>query len=162
MHLCDQLETVSVSDPARELVYAMVVTRQIASFFGKGEGCYPRSYGLVDRLHDAFYRHVKIHFIDPALEALHRKFQAVDWSSLCVSALKHLPILLPCNGYDEVDDAECLFTGRTRDLFRVTVMRCPVLEWNHEGSFPEHVASFKNRYDRGHHRTSILRTQQTA
>lgn len=161
VHLCDQVETVSVSDPARELVYAMVVTRQIASFFGKGEGCYPRSYGPVDRLHDAFYRHVKIHFIDPALEALHRKFQAVDWSSLCVSALKHLPILLPCNGCDEIDDAECLFTGRTRDLFRVTVMRCPVLEWNHEASFPEHVASFKNRYDRGKQRwwdTTVLRS----
>ena len=92
LHLCDQVETFSVSDPARELVYAMVVTRQIASFFGKGEGCYPRSYRLVDRLHDAFYRHVKIHFIDPALEALYRKFQTVDWSSLCVSALRHLPI----------------------------------------------------------------------
>lgn len=152
VHLRDQVETLSVPDPARELVYAMVVTRQIASFFGRGEGCYPSSYGPVDRLHDAFYRHVKIHFVDPALEALYRKFQTVDWSSLCVSALKHLPIFLPCNGCEETDDAECLFTGRTRDLFRVTVVRCPVLEWNYEGSFPEHVASFKNRYDRGRQR----------
>lgn len=152
VHLCDQVEKSSVSDPARELVYAMVVTRQIASFFGKGEGCYPSSYAQVDRLHDACYRHVRIHFIDPALEALYRKFQSVDWSSLCVSALEHLPIFLPCNGCEETDDAECLLTGRTRDLVRVTVVRCPVLEWNHEGSFSEHVASFKNRYDRGKQR----------
>lgn len=150
VHVRDRVEKPSMpDDPARELVQAMVITRQVASFFGRREGSLPSSYGAVDRLHDTFYRHVKMHLVDPALEALHGKFHLSDWSGLCASALQHLPVFLPCDGSEETDDAQCLFTGQSRDLLHVSVVRCPIVEWNHEESFEEHVASFKRRFGRG-------------
>ena len=153
----------ALSDFGRELVHAMVVTRQVATFFGQGEGAYPSSYGLVDRLHAAFRRHVKAQFVDPALEAIHRRFQGIDWSNLYVTVLRHLPVFRRRENWCDDDDRdivaddeaqaeetdECLFTGRTRDLVGVTVIRCLVLEWDHDERFENHIRQFTAKYARG-------------
>lgn len=148
-----------LSDPTQELVYAMVVTRQVATFFGQGKGSYPSSYNIADRLHEVFRRHVQVQLVDPALEALHRKFEVTDWSNLCLVALQHLPVFLP-DGWNEEDGGECLITGETNNLVRFAVVRCPITEWNHEGRFEDHLAIFKARYTRGQQQWWHLLTQR--
>lgn len=138
-----------VSDPGREIVHAMVVTRQVATFYGQGEKLSPSSYCHVDRLHAAFSRYVKVQFVDPALEAIRRRFDAVDWSNLCMTALQHLPVFLSCDAGDHGDGVECLFTGKTNDLVRVTVVRCSLLDWDPRERFEEYTKRFTAKYTRG-------------
>ena len=142
----------TLPDPGRELVYAMVATRQVVSYFGRGEGSYPDSYAALLRLHDAFYRYAKLQLVDPALEVLHRKFRVPSWSSLCSTVVPHLPVFLPFDGLHQNEEGVCPFTGKTTDLVRLAIVRCAVLEWNHEGRFEEHVASFDTKYRDGQQR----------
>lgn len=143
-------------DPGQELVRAMVVTRQVSAFLGREEGFPVGSYAHVHGLHAAFYRLVKTQFVDPALEAARQRFQGGDWSNFYVTALQHLPVIRPCTRDDHGDDddtVECIITGQTRDLVRVTVVRCPLLEWDcNAKSFEDHIGCFKARYTRGQQR----------
>ena len=142
-------------DPGQELVRAMVVTCQVATFLGEKEGLGAASYAYVDKLHAVFHRYVKTQFVDPALEAIRQRFQASDWSNFCTMALKHLPVFRSCGENDRQhndDGMECILTGQSRDLVRVVVVRCPILEWDGSTLFEDHIRQFTTRYALGQKR----------
>lgn len=131
----------------------MVVTRQVSAFLGRDARFPTDSYAQVDRLHAAFYQLVKTQFVDPALENARQRFHAGDWSNFCMTALQHLPVVRPCKQDEEEEGVECVLTGKRKDLFRVTVVRCPVLEWDCTvKSFRDHINWFTSRYTRGQQR----------
>lgn len=153
--------TRSLFDPGQELIRAMVVTRQVSAFLGREDGFSADSYARVDRLHATFYQLVKTQFVNPALENARQRFHAGDWSNFCLTALQHLPVVRPCKQDEEEEDVECVLTGKRKDLLRVTVVRCPVLEWDSTvKSFKDHIDWFTCRYTGGQQRWWQVATQR--
>lgn len=142
-------------DPGHELVRAMVVTSQVAAFLKRDDRLSVESYRSLDELYATFHQHVKTQFVDPALEAMRQRFQTTDWSDVCALAVQNLPVFQPLEQNDDTDEddgVECIMTGRRSDLIRVTIVRCPVLDWDGTRSFEDHFSSFSTRYAHGQQR----------
>ena len=153
----------SSTTTTRQMVTALVASRQVTLFSSEDSKRGVGSLNTIDECGARFVRQFETGVASAAVEKFQDAFSSCDWTSLLTEALaKSLPVArwreeeeedVEDDDDDDVATArECLLTGRTVDLVKVTFPRCPLLDWRADASsadrapFAEHRRVFSRRF----------------